>query len=122
MFPPFRFSIQEVFICYFYCQTTAFVCEFQHTPSHKIFFLQPSTTLVNMRFCTHVPNSTRNKNMKSGYIQKWFFGLQNTALPLGHSGKKTFCLTLNVMILHTVRNDCVRFCGHVDIEVSYKIL
>jgi hypothetical protein len=30
--------------------------------------------------------------------------------------------TLNVMILQTVRNECVRFGGHVDIEVRYKIL
>jgi hypothetical protein len=29
---------------------------------------------------------------------------------------------LNIMILQTVRNECVRFGGHVDIEVSYKIL
>jgi hypothetical protein len=36
--------------------------------------------------------------------------------------KKTFLSTLNVMILQTVRNECVRFGGHVDIEVSYKIL
>jgi uncharacterized protein with HEPN domain len=26
------------------------------------------------------------------------------------------------MILQTVRNKCVRFGGHVDIEVNYKIL
>jgi hypothetical protein len=26
------------------------------------------------------------------------------------------------MILQMVRNECVRFGGHVDIEVSYKIL
>jgi hypothetical protein len=26
------------------------------------------------------------------------------------------------MILQTVRNECVRFGKHVDIEVSYKIL
>jgi hypothetical protein len=26
------------------------------------------------------------------------------------------------MILQTVRNECARFGGHVDIEVSYKIL
>jgi hypothetical protein len=26
------------------------------------------------------------------------------------------------MILQTVKNECVRFGGHVDIEVSYKIL
>jgi hypothetical protein len=66
MFLPFGFSIQEFFICYFNCQNTAFVCEFQHTPLWKIFFWQPSTTLVNMRFCTNVPNSNKNKNMKSG--------------------------------------------------------
>jgi hypothetical protein len=33
------FSIQEFFICYFYCEKTAFVCEFQHTPWWKIIFL-----------------------------------------------------------------------------------
>jgi hypothetical protein len=26
------------------------------------------------------------------------------------------------MILQTVRNECPRFCGHVGIQVSYKIL
>jgi hypothetical protein len=26
------------------------------------------------------------------------------------------------MILQTVRNECVRFGGHIDIEVSYKVL
>jgi hypothetical protein len=26
------------------------------------------------------------------------------------------------MILQTVRNESVRFCRHIDIEVSYKIL
>jgi hypothetical protein len=36
--------------------------------------------------------------------------------------KKTFCLILNVMISQTVKNECVRFGGQVDIEVSYKIL
>jgi hypothetical protein len=36
MFLPFGFLIQEFFICYFYCQKTAFVCEFQHTPLWKL--------------------------------------------------------------------------------------
>jgi hypothetical protein len=44
MFPQFRFSIQEFFICYFYCQKTAFVYEFQHTPLQKIILL---ATLYN---------------------------------------------------------------------------
>jgi hypothetical protein len=38
------------------------------------------------------------------------------------AGEKNFFSTLNVMILQMVRNECVRFGGHVDIEVSYKIL
>jgi hypothetical protein len=32
-------------------------------------------------------------------------------------GKKTFLSTLNVLILQTVRNECVRFGGHVDITI-----
>jgi hypothetical protein len=31
----------------------------------KKFILQPSTTLMNMRFCTHVCNSPKNKNLNS---------------------------------------------------------
>jgi hypothetical protein len=31
-------------------------------------------------------------------------------------------LTLNLMISQTVRNECLRFGGHVGIQVSYKIL
>jgi hypothetical protein len=30
--------------------------------------------------------------------------------------------TLNVMILQTVKNECVRFGRHIDIEVGYMIL
>ena len=30
--------------------------------------------------------------------------------------------TLTVMNLHMVKNECVGFGGHVDIEVSFKIL
>jgi hypothetical protein len=56
------------------------------------------------------------------YVWKWFFWPPKYCYPSGHSGKKTFCLTLNVMISQTVRNEYVRFGGHVDIEVSYKIL
>jgi ABC-type phosphate transport system ATPase subunit len=50
-----------------------------------------------------------------------FLAFKTLLSPLG-AGKKTFLSTLNVMILQTVRNECVRFGGHVDIEVSYKIL
>jgi hypothetical protein len=30
MFPLYGFSIEEIFVCYFYCQKMAFVCEFQY--------------------------------------------------------------------------------------------
>jgi hypothetical protein len=33
-----------------------------------------------------------------------------------------FFSTLNLMILQTVWNECVRFGGHINIQVSYKIL
>jgi hypothetical protein len=45
-----------------------------------------------------------------------------TLLSPWEQGKKTFLSTLNVMLLQMARNECVRFGGHVDIEVSYKIL
>jgi hypothetical protein len=43
-------------------------------------------------------------------------------LSLFGAGEKTVLSTLNVMILQTVRNEYVRFGGHIDIEFSYKIL
>jgi hypothetical protein len=42
--------------------------------------------------------------------------------PLKAQWKKAFFSTLNIMISQMVRNECVRFGGHVDIEVNYKIL
>jgi hypothetical protein len=50
-----------------------------------------------------------------------FLAFKTLLSPLG-AGEKTFLSTLNVMILQLVRNECVRFGGHVDIEVRYKIL
>jgi hypothetical protein len=50
-----------------------------------------------------------------------FLAFKTLLSPLG-AGKKSFLSTLNIMILETVKNECVRFGGHVDIEVRYKIL
>jgi hypothetical protein len=76
-----------------------------------------------MRFCGHVPNSPRNKNLKKlilNLLEKVvFLDLQRLLSPFGR-GKKTFSSTLNVMISQIVRNE--RFGRHIDIEVSYKIL
>jgi hypothetical protein len=35
---------------------------------------------------------------------------------------KNFLSNLNLMISQTVKNECARFGGCIDIEVSYKIL
>jgi hypothetical protein len=48
MFPPFGFSIQEFFICYFYCQKTAFVCENQHTSLWKLMIFSRFHTLCGL--------------------------------------------------------------------------
>jgi hypothetical protein len=36
--------------------------------------------------------------------------------------EKNFISTLNVMVLQLLRNECVRFGGHVEIQVTYRIL
>jgi hypothetical protein len=43
-------------------------------------------------------------------------------LYLSGTVEKINSLTLNLMILQKVRNECLRFGGHVGIQVSYKIL
>jgi hypothetical protein len=55
-------------------------------------------------------------------LQKLIFKPPKLCRPPSAQWKKTFKLILNVMISQTVRSECVRFGGHVGIEVSYKIL
>jgi hypothetical protein len=54
--------------------------------------------------------------------KKWFFWPPKLCCPPPAYGKKTLLSSLNIMISQTVTNECIRFGGHVDIEVSYKIL
>jgi hypothetical protein len=56
------------------------------------------------------------------YVQKWFFWPPKHCCTSRAQWKKTFSSTLNLMISQTVRNGCLRFGGHVGIQVSYKIL
>jgi hypothetical protein len=80
---------------------------------------------MDMRFCRHVPNSLRDKNKKlhnSCLPEKMFLCPPKLCNPPFAQGKKVSS-TLNFMILQRmVRNECVRFGGHVDIKVNYKIL
>jgi hypothetical protein len=55
-------------------------------------------------------------------LEKVVFWAFKTLLSHFGTRHKTFLSTLNVIILQTVRNECARFGGHTDIEVSYKIL
>jgi hypothetical protein len=78
-----------------------------------------------MRFCGHVPNSPRNKNLKRlilNILEKVVFLDPKRLLSPFRRGKKKISSTLNVMISQMVRNESVRFGRHIDIEVSYKVL
>jgi hypothetical protein len=93
MFPPFGVSIQEFFICYFYVKKRPLYVNFSIFLCGKLFFWQPSATLVNMRFCTHVPNLKKNKNMKFGnpYLcPKMVFLASKTLLSLSGTVEKNF--------------------------------
>jgi hypothetical protein len=89
MFPPYGFSILEFFICYFYCQKTAFVCEFQHTSLWKLMIFSRFHT-----FCGHVSNSPRYKNPKrhiSYLLEKMgFLDPKRLLSPFGWAKKNFF--------------------------------
>jgi hypothetical protein len=119
------FQYNNLLYVFFIVKKRPLYVNFSIPPCRKWFFSQCSTPLVAMRFWGHVPNSLRNKNMERHIpylMQKWFFWPSKLWCPLWAQGILFFWSTLNVMILQTVRNEYVRFGGHVDIEVSYKIL
>jgi hypothetical protein len=121
MFLPFGFSIQEFFICYFYCQKMAFVCEFQHTPLWKLMMLSRFHTLCGYEICGYVPHSPRNKNLKSHtYSKTRFFWTPKHYCPPFTGAKKTFSSTLNVMISQMVRNETVRFGRYKAVFVKLR--
>jgi hypothetical protein len=125
MFPPFGFSIQEFFICYFYCQKTAFVCEFQHPLVEIDDFLKVPHLVWAWDFediyLTHLETRIWSPTIHT-YSKNRFFWTPKDCYPPLAGAKKTFFSTLNVMISQMVRNESVRFGRHIDTEVSYKIL
>jgi hypothetical protein len=93
MFPPFGFSIQEFSYAIFIVKNRPLYVNFCIPLRGKYFFWQPSTPLVNMRFCTHVPNSTMNKNLRSGkpyQRRKMVFLASKTLLSLSCTMEKNF--------------------------------
>jgi hypothetical protein len=88
-------------------------------------FFQGSISLMDMRFCLHVPNSPRNKSLKSlnPYpLYKMVFLASKTLLYSLSTRNFYFFSTLNLMILQTIWNEHVRFGGHINIQANYKIL
>ena len=55
------------------------------------------------------------------YSKKWFFGPPKRCCTPWAEGI-IFFSTLNFIILQMVRNECVKFDGHIDTQISCKIL
>jgi hypothetical protein len=78
-----------------------------------------------MRFCGHVPNSPRNKNLKRhilNLLEKVDFLDPKRLLSPFCRGKKKNFFNFECYDLANGKNGRVRFGRHIDIEVSYKIL
>ena len=88
-------------------------------------FPQYSTPPMGMRFVdiylTHLETGIKSCTIHA-YLKKLFLGLSKLYYPPLAQGEKTFLSTFNVMILQTVRKECSRVGGNVEIEVRYKIL
>jgi hypothetical protein len=96
----------------------AFVCEFQHTPFQEMIFFAMFHISYGYEIWEHVPNSLRNKSMERHIpylLQKMDLWASKTLLYPSVIGEFYFFSTLNVIILQIVRNECVRFGGHVHI-------
>jgi hypothetical protein len=61
------------------------------------------------------------KSLNPYLLQKMVFLASKTLMSPFGTWKKTLYSTLNTVISHTVRNECIRFGRYVDIEVCYKI-
>jgi hypothetical protein len=126
MFSPFRFSFQECFYMSFLLSKNG-LCMWisAYLLVENDFFLNVPRLLwvwdFGDMYLTHLETRIWRGSFHI-YFKKWFSWPSKLCCPLGAHEKKTFLPTLNVLILQTVRNECVRFGEHVDIEVSYKIL
>jgi hypothetical protein len=119
------FQYNNFLYVFFIVKNWPLYVNFSIPPCGKWFFSQCSTLLMGMRFWGDVPNSLRNKNTER-YIPhlrlKMIFLAFKTLLCLYGTRGKHFFVKMNVMILQRMRNECVRFGGHVDIEITYKFL
>jgi hypothetical protein len=124
-FHRFDFQSKNVSYAISFVKKRPLYVNFSIPPCGNWWFSQGSTPCVGMRFCGHVPNSPRNKNLKRlilNLLKKVVFLDPKRLCPPFVGAKKTFSSTLNDMISQMVRSESVIFGRHIDIEVSYKIL
>jgi hypothetical protein len=126
MFSPFKFSIQFFFYMLFLLSKNGLCMWISAYPlAENDFFLNVPHLLwvwdFEDMYLTHLETRIWRGTFHI-YFKKWFNWPSKLYWPLWVQGRKTFLSTLNIMTLQTVRNECLRFGGHVDIEVSYKIL
>jgi hypothetical protein len=103
----------------------AFVCEFQHTPLCKMTLFSRFHVLWIWDFfgmyLTHLGTRIWSPSIHT-YSKKWLFWPPKLCYTPWAHGKKFFFSTLNLMIVQTVWNECIRFGERINIQVSYKIL
>jgi hypothetical protein len=124
---PFRtynlLQTSKMTILNFSCIKNGHYMEILTSPLYKMMSpLRFFIPLVSMRFCGYVFNFPKYKNVKRlipYLLEKMVFLASKTLQSPSSAAKKTFSSTLNVMILQIVRNECLRFDVHIDIQVSY---
>jgi hypothetical protein len=89
-----------------------------------VFFKVPNVSwiwdFVDM-YLTHLGTRIWSPIIHNYYKNRFFWPPKLLCTPWA-KGKKLFFSTLNLMILQMVWNECVRFGGHINIQVSFKIL
>jgi hypothetical protein len=83
-------------------------------------FLKIPYNFVDM-YLTHLGTSIWSPPIHI-YPKNWLFWPSKLCCIPCAQAKKLYYPPSNLTILQTIRNKCVRFGGHVDIQVSYKIL
>jgi hypothetical protein len=119
------FYYKNLLYAFFVVKKRALYVNFNISFFAKWCFPQGSIRLEGMRFCGHVLNSPRNKNLKSlnpYLLKKIAFLAFKTLLYPSSIRNFYFFSTLNIMLLQMVRNESIRFGAHVDLQLSYKIL
>jgi hypothetical protein len=127
---PFRtynlLQTSKMTILNFSCIKNGHYMEILTSPLYKMMSpLRFFIPLVSMRFCGYVFNFPKYKNVKRlipYLLEKMVFLASKITLFPSSIGKGVFFSTLYVMILQMAKNKCLKFGGHIDIQINYKII